>query len=362
MAETATIITATLKAASIIKRYWKPILIALFVILLIPTLIFSAAINILFPQVEEEEFTVYKDLTEGTEIGWTSFIAYDVVRLENYLKENNPAESIFNFIEIDLEEYEIIETEQEITTIVDGEEVTEIVIEKEYITVRNLKANGHSQIKELLETLDYNTSPTNMTVQKVAEFLIDLDKEEEYDIEVTTLSDEEVSENFEEAQKQWFFALIDILPLVDPTSEFEPDQFIIPELAADPDTPSIWPTTGRITSEFGAPRGNRTHQGIDIANSTGTPIYATANGKVIATGSRGNYGKTIMIYHGTDQDGKTYVTLYAHLNTINVSPGESVSQGETIGLMGSTGYSTGPHLHYEVRVNGTSVNPRHFLP
>jgi murein DD-endopeptidase MepM/ murein hydrolase activator NlpD len=69
-----------------------------------------------------------------------------------------------------------------------------------------------------------------------------------------------------------------------------------------------------------------------------------------------------MIYHGADKSGKTYVTIYAHLSKINVSLGDKVSQGKLIGLMGSTGYSTGCHLHYEVRVNGTPVNPRHFLP
>lgn len=104
------------------------------------------------------------------------------------------------------------------------------------------------------------------------------------------------------------------------------------------------------------------HKGIDIANDTGTPILATANGTVIAIGSSGNFGKRIMIYHGTDENGTTYVTVYAHLSAFKVSVGEKVDQGDLIGLMGDTGFSTGTHLHYEVRVNETPVNPRMFLP
>jgi murein DD-endopeptidase MepM/ murein hydrolase activator NlpD len=104
------------------------------------------------------------------------------------------------------------------------------------------------------------------------------------------------------------------------------------------------------------------HKGIDIANVTGTPIKATANGAVIAVGTSGNFGKRIMIYHGTDEEGNTYVTVYAHLSKFKVDVGQKVGQGDIIGLMGNTGLSTGTHLHYEVRVNGVPVNPMMFLP
>jgi len=79
-------------------------------------------------------------------------------------------------------------------------------------------------------------------------------------------------------------------------------------------------------------------------------------------GTSGNFGKRIMIYHGTDEKGNTYVTVYAHLSEFKVEVGEKVGQGDIIGLMGNTGVSTGTHLHYEVRVNGTKVNPKYFLP
>jgi murein DD-endopeptidase MepM/ murein hydrolase activator NlpD len=362
MTEPVTTATISAYAAGFIKKYWHIILILLLIIILLPFLMFSVAINVLFPQVNIEEFKLYKSLTEESEISWVSFIAYDVVRLDNYLNGNNPNESIFNLLRVDFTEYEIIETEEEVTRIVDGRSVTEIITRKEYKVVRRLKLQSYFQIKELLKSLEYDTSEENMTVKNVTGFLNGLNEKEEYEIETAVLADEEISKSFDEKGKEWFFALVEILPLLDPTSEFNPDEFIIPEIIDNPDIPSIWPASGGVTSEFGEMRLTHIHKGIDIANNTGTPIKATANGTVIAVGSSGNMGKRIMIYHGTDENGNTYVTVYAHLSQFKVSVGEKVSQGDLIGLMGNTGLSTGSHLHYEVRVNGIKVNPRYYLP
>jgi len=362
MAEPIIVTKISSYTASFIKKYWHVILILLFIVILLPVLIFSIAINILFPQVDREEFNIYKGLTEETDIEWASFVAYDVVRLDNYLEENRPNESVFDFLVVDFKEYEIIETEEEITKIVDGKSVTETVTQKEYKVVRELELQGYFQIKELLESLEYDTSEENMTVKDVTDFLNDLNEKEEYEIETVVLTDEEISEGFDEKHKEWFFALVEILPLLDPTAEFDPDEYIFTDIITDPDMPSIWPASGTVTSEFGEIRLTHIHRGIDISNNTGTPVRSTANGTVIAVGTSGNMGKRIMIYHGTDENGNTYVTVYAHLSQFKISVGEKVSQGDLIGLMGNTGLSTGTHLHYEVRVNGIKVNPRYFLP
>jgi len=362
MVEPITIAKISACSVGFIKRYWHIILILLFIVIAIPFLIFSIALNILFPQVDREGFALYKSLTEQSEINWTSFMAYDVVRLDNYLKENRPSESVFDLLKISFTEYEIIKTEEEVTKMVDGKPVTETVTQKEYKVVRELELQGYTPIKELLGSLGYDTSEENMTVNSVNDFLDGLNEKEEYEIETAVLTDEEISRNFDEKHKEWFFALIEVLPLIDPSSEFDPDKFIIPEIIDNPDIPSIWPASGTVTSEFGEVRLTHIHQGIDIANNTGTPIWATANGTVIAVGTSGNFGKRIMIYHGTDENGTTYVTIYAHLSEFKVEVGEKVSQGDLIGLIGNTGVSTGTHLHYEVRVNGVPVNPRMFLP
>lgn len=125
--------------------------------------------------------------------------------------------------------------------------------------------------------------------------------------------------------------------------------------------PSIWPAVGEVTSRFGwrgAPtgRGSDYHPGIDIANRIGTPIVATANGTVIFSDWYSGYGKLVQIDHGNG-----IVTLYGHNSQILVHDGQVVKRGELIAYLGNTGYSTGPHVHYEIRVDGTAVNPANFL-
>jgi murein DD-endopeptidase MepM/ murein hydrolase activator NlpD len=126
-------------------------------------------------------------------------------------------------------------------------------------------------------------------------------------------------------------------------------------------TPSIWPTSGEVTSPFGWRNspwggGQELHPGIDIANSMGTPIFATADGEVVLSGWSGGYGNIVQINHG-----KGIETIYGHNSRVIVSAGQVVKKGQVIAYLGSTGRSTGPHLHYEVRVNGAAVDPIRFL-
>lgn len=127
----------------------------------------------------------------------------------------------------------------------------------------------------------------------------------------------------------------------------------------------IWPIAGAVTSGFGyryhpIHRTRRMHTGLDIAGPNRGAVRAADGGVVLYAGWRGGYGKTVMINHG-NRNGRNIVTLYGHLSGIAVSSGQSVSKGQTVGYEGSTGYSTGPHLHFEVRVNGAPVDPRAYL-
>ena len=117
----------------------------------------------------------------------------------------------------------------------------------------------------------------------------------------------------------------------------------------------IWPVQAPITSPFGW-RWGRMHEGIDLGAAFGTPIVAAAPGTVIYAGWLGGYGNLTVIDHGGG-----LATAYGHQSRIDVAVGQQVAQGQVIGAVGSTGHSTGPHLHFEVRVNGQAVDPLGYL-
>lgn len=122
------------------------------------------------------------------------------------------------------------------------------------------------------------------------------------------------------------------------------------------------PHHGRITSRFGyrrnpfTNRGREMHSGVDLKGRTGDPVKATANGTVTFAGYKGDYGYVVMVQHKNG-----YETRYAHLNRTKVRRGQRVDVGETIGLLGSTGRSTGPHLHYEVLQHDRKLNPERYF-
>lgn len=126
-------------------------------------------------------------------------------------------------------------------------------------------------------------------------------------------------------------------------------------------TPSGWPTKGWITSYFGMRQipngtGRRIHQGIDVAANTGTPVFATADGVVARVEYSNGYGKTVVLDHGYG-----YRTLYAHNSKNLVKRGMRIQRGDKIAEVGNTGQSTGPHVHYEVHLNGVPIDPRNSL-
>ena len=126
-------------------------------------------------------------------------------------------------------------------------------------------------------------------------------------------------------------------------------------------TPSTWPTHGWVTSDFGVRLDPYTeermmHRGLDIATPQGQTVFAPSDGTVVFAGYENGYGKVLMLDHGYGMS-----TRYGHLSAIFVKPGAHVKRGARVAAVGNTGRSTGPHLHYEVRVNGIAENPRKFI-
>ncbi len=123
----------------------------------------------------------------------------------------------------------------------------------------------------------------------------------------------------------------------------------------------FWPTAGRIISGFGNRKHPilgyvRPHTGVDMAAPNGTPIFAADGGQVLQASYSGGYGNSVLIYHGGG-----FATFYAHLSGYAVGPGQMVKRGQVIGYVGATGLATGPHLHFEVRINGIAQNPLSYL-
>lgn len=127
------------------------------------------------------------------------------------------------------------------------------------------------------------------------------------------------------------------------------------------ETPTVWPVHGTVNSGFGVRPDPFTgqpafHEGVDLGTSRSEPVLATADGVIVRSGWAGEYGKAIAIAHGD-----RYETLYGHLEQTLVAEGQRVRRGDRVGLVGSTGRSTAPHLHYEVHVDGRAVNPLDYI-
>ncbi len=134
-----------------------------------------------------------------------------------------------------------------------------------------------------------------------------------------------------------------------------------PTMADSEFTPSLWPVVGHLTAGFGERLDpfsgeGAFHTGVDISVPYGTAVRATADGVVVGAEEHVGYGRLVVLDHGFG-----VTTFYGHLSAFNVTPGQRVNRGDVIGYVGVSGRSTGPHVHYEVRINGAPVNPMRYL-
>lgn len=242
------------------------------------------------------------------------------------------------------------------------------------------------QPNQFQEPHDHSSSTTSTTKQadEISDILNNYQKHPEY-TELKELYDEKIASNFGLSQKykitRKFSDLIrKSFELSSEYASFDYKFRRISEIADDLElkihtldqhlldkesilrsTPSVLPTNGWITSYFGhriSPTAGvrKMHEGLDVGANFGTPIYAPADGVVTYAGNKAGFGLFVQIDHGYGIE-----TIYAHSQKIMTRNGKKVKRGELIAKVGSSGYSTGPHLHYEVRVNGIAVDPLYFI-
>ncbi len=177
----------------------------------------------------------------------------------------------------------------------------------------------------------------------------------------------EINMYLEESLKQqiqrvhWEMEELQMLAEIQERNAYKVERFFDSQRSLLASTPTIWPVRGWITSSFGKRISPFTgmlqmHEGLDIAARPGIQVKASADGVVIYSGWKSDFGKLVTIDHGYG-----YRTRYGHLSKIYVKNGQRVKRGDTLGAVGSTGRSTGPHLHYEVKVRGLPVNPKTYL-
>ncbi len=162
-------------------------------------------------------------------------------------------------------------------------------------------------------------------------------------------------------QVHWEMEELEMLADIQERNAYKVEKFFDSQRSLLASTPTIWPVRGWITSSFGqriSPFTGRLqmHEGLDICARPGTPVKCSADGVVIYSGWKTDFGKLVTVDHGYG-----YRTRYGHLMKIYVKNGQRVKRGDTIGALGNTGRSTGPHLHYEVKVRGLPVNPKTYL-
>lgn len=299
--------------------------------------IIIAALIIILVMILFKYKIVYKVTISGEEIGYIS----NKNEFEKLLNDEilNPNKDNIAYVDIEEEpKYELAiaskkeETnEQEIFDKVEQMAVTTykvyaIAVNNENATYVNTKTEAEEVVAKLKEQYESKTDEIDITLNEI------YTQEIEQTIQVASavsLTEEKVEE---EVEKQ--------------LSTLDGVYF------------SVKPVSGNITSRFGANESIRdhTHKGIDIAASNGTTIVAAADGKITYSGWMSGYGNLIIITHENGIQ-----TYYGHCSKLYVSEGKEVSAGDKIAAVGSTGYSTGNHLHFEIRKNGTQINPQTYL-
>lgn len=293
---------------------------------------------------------IYKVTVNGEKIGYCEDKEALQNKINDYMENGEEGQKNVAFVQIDdMPEYQMCLQKKGITT--NDEEIFNSIKETGITYYRYYAIADDDKEKTYLATFDEAESAIKELKKKESQNSSDLTIVEKYEIELPTISTKE-----DAIAKLYEKKVVKVTARYpnSPTSGFSTNRSITSQ-KFNLGISLVRPVSGVLTSRYGY-RWGRTHTGIDIGASTGTNIKAAAGGTVIFSGWKGSLGKLVVISHGNGIQ-----TYYGHCSSLLVSSGQTVSAGQLIAKVGSTGRSTGSHLHFEIRVNGSAINPQGYI-
>lgn len=302
-------------------------------------LLLAVALSIIVAIISAKYKPVYKVIISGEEAGYIENKEDFENIINNELFLDDEHNIAFVTLNNDLSyEYKLVDRSQELKT----QEILQYIKDEATVTYKMYAVTFNGENEGYVNSLE-----------EAIEIIDDIKAEYEQDLELDLQVEEKYVDSLENIEETTIELVI-----ADLSSEIE--TIIEEEKATSINGVKIalQPVNGTITSRFGERSSRRvsTHTGLDIACSTGTDIQAIEDGIVTFAGNSGSYGKLVKISHGNGVE-----TWYAHCSKLYVTTNEQISKGEVIAAVGSTGNSSGPHLHLEIRVNGKAINPQLYL-
>ena len=301
----------------------------------------------------------YSVFLNGEQIGYTENKSDLQHKINEYVEKGDGSNSNIAFVQItNLPEYKLCLLKKDIVT--NDDEIFSKVQEQGTTYYRYYAIAENEEEKFYVDNFENAEKVVNGLKEKDSNNIEKISIIEKYETEMKDLiqSEEAISKLYVEKPKPVVVAKKTITSTKYASTGSVNTSLTTSSAKANLGISLIRPVSGIITSRFGAASAIRrsSHTGLDLATSSGTPIKAAASGTVTFSGYKGSYGNLMVITHENGVQ-----TYYGHCSQLYLSAGATVSQGQTVAAVGSTGNSTGPHLHFEVRVNGTEYNPENYV-
>lgn len=347
-----------LKIAGVVKDNWRPLSVALFAIVIFVLFLPMMLTALFIPTADIEYIKEYQAVGEQLGVPWTDMVTVDMVTRDNNFENITNKDILLSGLSfMTLTVTEIVET----TTFVEKEIVEKGVRVKRKVPVVSTSEDLYTVIGTNIFYFIQDKGLSNSTATDIMTSIASLHNRDDFNIRIDYFGLEDLIASLPEDKQEWAWNIYSSNMMQQVFGE----SFALPEQIVTNYTGFFaWPVPGygRLSDAYGwrihpTLLVKKFHHGIDIPAPTGTPIISTAPGTVqMISYSTGSTGYFVRISH-TDENGASWLTTYMHMSQINVKSGDKIERGDVIGAVGSTGRSTGPHLHYEVKYNGNTIDP-----